>query len=141
MRTRATRLGTHDLYQSPIDATCQSADSDASKWQQMAAAPDEDVSVLSDRVDELGVSATEDDENAATKTNGNDVDVTTRSCEPRLWGFETRELYKLALNFYKGEHSMLYLQYLGNLVMMRHEIYIYLDRLNQTTSLKILYIM
>lgn len=23
--------------------------------------------------------------------------------EPHLWGFETRELYKIALNFYKGE--------------------------------------
>lgn len=67
----------------------------------MAAAPDEDVSALIERIAESGIFATEDDENAVSRTDGNDVDVTARSCE--LWGFETRELYKLALNFYKGK--------------------------------------
>lgn len=61
----------------------------------------EDASTLNERIDELRVSVMEDDETAAGRT-GNDVDVTAKSCEPRLWGFETRELYKLALNFYKG---------------------------------------
>lgn len=74
----------------------------------MAAAAEEDVSTLSERVAELSVSRTENDEkDAAGRINGNDVDVTAKSCEPRLWGFETRELYKLALNFYKGERDTL----------------------------------
>ena len=72
---------------------------------QMAAAVEEDVSTLSEWVDELSVSATEDDKNATSRTDSNDVDVTAKNCEPRLWGFETRELYKFALNFYKGERS------------------------------------
>ncbi|XP_071573777.1 Golgi resident protein GCP60 [Temnothorax nylanderi] len=71
----------------------------------MAAAAEEDVSTLGERIDELSISATEDDETTAGRTDGNDVDVTTRSCEPRLWGFETRELYKLAINFYKEKEG------------------------------------
>ncbi|XP_011156026.1 Golgi resident protein GCP60 isoform X1 [Solenopsis invicta] len=72
----------------------------------MAAAAEEDVSTLSERVAELSVSRTENDEkDAAGRINGNDVDVTAKSCEPRLWGFETRELYKLALNFYKEKEG------------------------------------
>lgn len=67
----------------------------------MAAAAEEDVSALGERIDGLSVSATEDSGTA----DGNDVDVMARSCEPRLWGFETRELYKLALNFYKGKRE------------------------------------
>ena len=70
---------------------------------QMAAAAEEDVSALGEWVDELSVSATEDDKKATNRTDSNDV--TAKNCEPRLWGFETRELYKFALNFYKGEHS------------------------------------
>lgn len=31
--------------------------------------------------------------------NGKNVEV----FEPHLWGFETKELYKIALNFYKGK--------------------------------------
>lgn len=63
------------------------------------------MSALSEQVDELSISAMEDDENTASKTDNNDVDVTTTNCEPQLWGFETRELYKLALNFYKEKEG------------------------------------
>ncbi|KAL0124161.1 hypothetical protein PUN28_006176 [Cardiocondyla obscurior] len=50
------------------------------------------------------MSATENNEEMARKSNDNDVDL-MKSCEPRLWGFETRELYKLALNFYKEKEG------------------------------------
>lgn len=98
---------------------------------QMAAAAEEDVSALDGRIDELSVSATEDSEMpAAGRIDGNDVDVTARSCEPRLWGFETRELYKLALNFYKGERD----------TSSRRD-HIHLDhKLNRATLSKILYV-
>ncbi|XP_018352842.1 PREDICTED: Golgi resident protein GCP60 [Trachymyrmex septentrionalis] len=70
---------------------------------QMAAAAEEDVSALGEWVDELSVSATEDDKKATNRTDSNDV--TAKNCEPRLWGFETRELYKFALNFYKEKEG------------------------------------
>jgi len=69
----------------------------------MAATGEEDVSALSERVDKLNVSTTDDQ--AVNKSVENGADSNARTiCEPRLWGFETRELYKLALNFYKGEY-------------------------------------
>ncbi|KAL6267045.1 hypothetical protein P5V15_000121 [Pogonomyrmex californicus] len=71
----------------------------------MAAAAEESVSALSERVDKLSVSATKDDERDATGKSKDDGDATAKSCEPRLWGFETRELYKLALNFYKEKEG------------------------------------
>lgn len=67
------------------------------------AATEEDVSALGERLEKLSV---EDDEETTAKL-GNDAENDgddAKICEsPRLWGFETRELYKLALNFYKGE--------------------------------------
>lgn len=72
----------------------------------MAATAEEDVSALTERVDELNVSTTEN-KDAAGRVDGNDVDVKAKSCELRLWGFEMRELYKLALYFYKGERDTL----------------------------------
>lgn len=68
----------------------------------MAATGEEDVSALSERVDKLSVSATDDE--VVSKGVENGADGNAKTCEPRLWGFETRELYKLALNFYKGEY-------------------------------------
>lgn len=35
----------------------------------------------------------------------NDVPDGVKVFEPHLWGFETRELYKIALNFYKGKFA------------------------------------
>lgn len=67
---------------------------------EMAAAGEEDVSALDERVNKLNISEENDNaENAAKNDTDNN---TTKTCVPRLWGFETRELYKLALNFYKG---------------------------------------
>lgn len=65
----------------------------------MAAAGEEDASALSERVDNLSVSATDDE--TASKGVEDGVEDNARTWE--LWGFKTRELYKLALNFYKGE--------------------------------------
>jgi len=76
----------------------------------MAAAGEDDVSTLSERVDELSVSVTEGEKTTAGKNDSNDVDVTAKNCKPRLWNFEAPELYKLALNFYKGEGQFHHLQ-------------------------------
>lgn len=71
-------------------------------------AAEENVSALVERVDKVSVSATtttmtdEDDEATRVEGDARNGDAGS-SGEPRLWGFETRELYKLAHNFYKGE--------------------------------------
>ncbi|XP_029170684.1 Golgi resident protein GCP60 [Nylanderia fulva] len=66
------------------------------------AAAEEDVSALGESLDKLSV---EDDEETTTSKPGNDADD-AKVCEsPQLWGFETRELYKLALNFYKEKEG------------------------------------
>ncbi|RLU17157.1 hypothetical protein DMN91_011226 [Ooceraea biroi] len=73
----------------------------------MAAADEEDVTALNERVEKLSVSAQPDDE-PASKSENDTEDASARSLdcpEPRLWGFETRELYKLALNFYKEKEG------------------------------------
>lgn len=104
---------------------------------QMAAAAEEDVSVLSERIGELSISATEDDETTTTtaatgKSEAGDVDATARSREPRFCGFETRELYKLALNFYKGESARRFIFIFAE-SEMQCRIHVYLDcRLNQS---------
>ena len=76
-------------------------------------ATEEDVSALVDeRLDKLSISATTDDDDKDKIDDKIDETVTcenanengdTKIREPRIWDFETRELYKLALNFYKGE--------------------------------------
>lgn len=59
------------------------------------AATDETVSVLEKDIEKLSV--------LESDSNKNDDDTKTGEIyEPHLWGFETRELYKIALNFYKG---------------------------------------
>jgi hypothetical protein len=68
----------------------------------MAAADEEDVAALNECVEKLSVSAQADDE-AVSKTENDGSAKIFDYPEPRLWGFETRELYKLALNFYKGK--------------------------------------
>jgi len=67
----------------------------------MAAADEEDVTALNECVEKLSVSAQADDE--AVHKSEHDSEKIFGCPEPRLWGFETRELYKLALNFYKGK--------------------------------------
>lgn len=54
------------------------------------------ISSVGRKIEKLGISADESvrNENYTEKE---------RRAEPRLWGFETRELYKMAVNFYKGE--------------------------------------
>jgi len=85
-------------------------------------AAEEDVPALVERVDKLSVSATarmtttdEDEEAAATTArveSGNVENGDGSGGETRLWGFETRELYKLAHNFYKGEPVFRFLRHL-----------------------------
>lgn len=68
---------------------------------------------MSAALDKLSVSATttttdEDDEATGRITESGDAvenGENAKICEPRLWGFETRELYKLAHNFYKEKEG------------------------------------
>lgn len=62
------------------------------------AATDEAVSVVEKDIQELHVSASE-----SSKTD--DDAKSEKIYEPHLWGFETRELYKIALNFYKEKEG------------------------------------
>ncbi|XP_053975005.1 Golgi resident protein GCP60 [Hylaeus anthracinus] len=57
-----------------------------------------DISSLGKKIEKLAISADE-----STK-NENDTENEERP-EPRLWGFETRELYKMAVNFYKEKEG------------------------------------
>lgn len=70
------------------------------------AAAEEDVSALGERLDKLSV---DDDDVETTTKIGNDAENDGDDARiregPRLWGFETRELYKLALNFYKEKEG------------------------------------
>ncbi|XP_029659786.1 Golgi resident protein GCP60 [Formica exsecta] len=70
-------------------------------------AAEEDVSALGERVDKLSVSATttDEDDEAAGKVESDAENGDEKICEPRLWDFETRELYKLAHNFYKEKEG------------------------------------
>lgn len=76
-------------------------------------AAEEDVSpALVERAEKLSVSRTTDeDEEATTRTtvagveSGNVENGDGSGGETRLWGFETRELYKLAHNFYKEKEG------------------------------------
>ncbi|XP_050445747.1 Golgi resident protein GCP60 [Cataglyphis hispanica] len=70
-------------------------------------AAEEDVSALGERVDKLSVSATttDEDDEAVSKVQNNAENGDAKISEPRLWGFETRELYKLAHNFYKEKEG------------------------------------
>ncbi|XP_020278552.1 Golgi resident protein GCP60 [Pseudomyrmex gracilis] len=70
----------------------------------MAAAGDEDVSGLDERVNKLNISAVNDNAEKSD-TDNNTTNDKTCATSPRLWGFETRELYKLALNFYKEKEG------------------------------------
>ncbi|KAL6440125.1 hypothetical protein ACFW04_003025 [Cataglyphis niger] len=70
-------------------------------------AAEEDVSALGERVDKLSVSATttDEDDEAVSKVESNAENGDAKISEPQLWGFETRELYKLAHNFYKEKEG------------------------------------
>lgn len=59
-----------------------------------------DISSEERKIEQLAISADE------SVNNEDDTESEGRS-EPRLWGFETRELYKMAVNFYKGESVVL----------------------------------
>ncbi|XP_032688942.1 Golgi resident protein GCP60 [Odontomachus brunneus] len=66
----------------------------------MAATREDDIPALEEQVEKLNLSTVSDD---AVTDKGDDDDAADygNADEPQLWGFETRELYKLALNFYK----------------------------------------
>lgn len=64
----------------------------------MASANDPDVSAVEEKIATLSVEASSSPEKKLPSASDR-ADV----FEPHLSGFETRELYKLALNFYKGE--------------------------------------
>ncbi|XP_043251285.1 Golgi resident protein GCP60 [Colletes gigas] len=57
-----------------------------------------DISPLEKKIEKLGISADE-----STKNENNTKNEETS--EPHLWGFETRELYKMAVNFYKEKEG------------------------------------
>lgn len=57
-----------------------------------------DISSLGRKVEKLGLSAGESTGNEIADEHGN-------ASPPRLWGFETRDLYKIALNFYKEKEG------------------------------------
>lgn len=61
----------------------------------MAAATENDIPALEEQVEKLNLSSDDVD-----KVDDDVLDYGNGD-EPKLWGFETRELYKLALNFYK----------------------------------------
>lgn len=63
----------------------------------MASASDE-VAEIEEKIDELAVSKPD----TAKKPDDNN---SPEAFEPHLSGFVTRELYKIALNFYKGEFA------------------------------------
>lgn len=65
----------------------------------MAAAREDDIPALEEQVEKLNLSTASDD--AVTDKGDDDAADYGSTDEPQLWGFETRELYKLALNFYK----------------------------------------
>ncbi|XP_014482284.1 PREDICTED: Golgi resident protein GCP60 [Dinoponera quadriceps] len=70
----------------------------------MAAARGEndDIPALEEELEKLNLACatTEDDAPTEDKVDDDAVDF-GKTGEPQLWGFETRELYKLALGFYK----------------------------------------
>ncbi|XP_035721502.1 Golgi resident protein GCP60-like isoform X1 [Vespa mandarinia] len=62
------------------------------------AATDETVSVVEKDIEKLNVSESD--------SNKNEDDIKSGELyEPHLWGFETRELYKIALSFYKEKEG------------------------------------
>ena len=59
-----------------------------------------DISSIGKKIEKLAISVEESVKNESETETG-------KKLEPRLWGFETRELYKIAVNFYKGESIVL----------------------------------
>lgn len=59
-----------------------------------------DTSSVEQKIEKLAISA----KNLAKNKNDEE---SGKMREPRLWGFETKELYKIAVNFYKGESIIL----------------------------------
>lgn len=59
-----------------------------------------DISSVGRKIEKLAISAEE------SARDENDTQKEERP-EPRLWGFETRELYKMAIHFYKGESVLM----------------------------------
>lgn len=55
-----------------------------------------DISSVERSIEKLTIST----EESAKSENDTERE---KKAEPRLWGFEARELYKMAINFYKGE--------------------------------------
>lgn len=65
---------------------------------QMADTNDSDITSVEKEIEKLAISAED------LAKNKNDKDSEKR-WEPRLWGFETKELYKIAVNFYKEKEG------------------------------------
>lgn len=63
----------------------------------MASTNGNNISAVEEKLDKLEISAEEKIKEDETKS--------TKVFEPHLSGFETRELYKIALNFYKGKKT------------------------------------
>lgn len=59
-----------------------------------------DISSVEQKIEKLAISAEDLAKNKNDKESG-------KRWEPHLWGFETKELYKIAVNFYKGESIIL----------------------------------
>ncbi|KAK9309209.1 hypothetical protein QLX08_001149 [Tetragonisca angustula] len=57
-----------------------------------------DISSIGKKIEKLAISVEE------SAKNENETE-TGKNLEPRLWGFETRELYKIAVNFYKEKEG------------------------------------
>ncbi|KZC13457.1 PREDICTED: Golgi resident protein GCP60 [Dufourea novaeangliae] len=57
-----------------------------------------DISSVERKIEKLGISASE-------STKNEDDTEREKWAERRLWGFETRELYKMAVNFYKEKEG------------------------------------
>ena len=60
------------------------------------ASTNRNISTIEEKINKLDLSVEQ-------KTKDQDETNTTNIFEPHLSGFETRELYKIALNFYKGK--------------------------------------
>ncbi|XP_060814009.1 Golgi resident protein GCP60 [Bombus pascuorum] len=65
---------------------------------QMADTDDSNITSVEKKFEKLAIPAED------LAKNKNDKDSEDR-CEPRLWGFETKELYKIAVNFYKEKEG------------------------------------
>lgn len=59
-----------------------------------------DIFSIGKKIEKLTILGEESTKNEDDSENG-------KKLVPRLWGFETKELYKIAVNFYKGKSIIL----------------------------------